>query len=127
MEFVFHYTGIRVRRLAPSLEFYTEVIGLSEVKRGEMPHGGIWVLLKDKTTGQHLELNWYPKGSRFDAKYTRGEELDHLAFHVKDVKAAYEELLANGATVAVSPEESEGTEVYVRDPDGIWIELLRSG
>jgi len=26
--------------------------------------------------------------------------------------------------VAVDPEHSKGTEVYVKDPDGIWIELL---
>jgi len=26
--------------------------------------------------------------------------------------------------VAVDPRHSKGTEVYVKDPDGIWIELL---
>jgi catechol 2,3-dioxygenase-like lactoylglutathione lyase family enzyme len=53
--------------------------------------------------------------------------MDHLAFVVKDAAKAYKELISRGATSAVSPRESKGTEVYVRDPDGIWIELLSSG
>jgi lactoylglutathione lyase len=125
VEFLFHYTGIRVRNLERSVKFYTEAIGLKEASRGTMAHGGVYVLLKDVKTGQLLELNWYPKGSRFFAVYRKGEELDHLAFYVKDVEAAYKELLKKGATVAVSPADSEGTEVYVKDPDGIWLELLR--
>jgi catechol 2,3-dioxygenase-like lactoylglutathione lyase family enzyme len=50
--------------------------------------------------------------------------MDHLAFVVADVKKAYGELIRKGAKPAVPPEKSEGTEVYVKDPDGIWIELL---
>jgi len=56
---------------------------------------------------QMLELNRYPESSKFYSEYAAGDELDHLAFVVKDVK--------------------KGTEVYVKDPDGIWIELLGSG
>jgi hypothetical protein len=53
--------------------------------------------------------------------------MDHLAFVVKDAARAYRELLVRGATSAVSPEESKGTEVHVKDPDGIGIEILSSG
>ena len=53
--------------------------------------------------------------------------MDHLAFVVKDARKAYKHLISKGATSDVSPKESEGTEVYVKDPDGIWIELLLSG
>lgn len=124
MKYRFHYTGIRVRDLNRSLKFYTKALGLKRVKGGTMPHGGKFVHLKGPGSPHILELNWYPEGSRFHTPYRRGEELDHLAFVVDDVKRAYEELLANGATAAVSPAESKGTEVYVKDPDGIWIELL---
>lgn len=71
-----------------------------------------------------LELNWYPKGTRFYTKYRKGEELDHLAFSVENVEKAYRELVKKGVHVAVRPSEATGTEVYVKDPDGIWIELL---
>lgn len=126
MKFRFYYTGIRVRNLKKSLDFYTKTMGMKVVGKGTMPHGGKYVHLKDSSSKQTLELNWYPAGSRFFSEYTAGEELDHLAFVVSDVKKAFKELVRKGAKVAVSPSESKGTEVYVRDPDGIWIELLKS-
>jgi len=124
VKYKFYYTGIRVRDLRRSLEFYTKVIGMRVVHRGTMPHGGKFVQLKGATSPQVLELNWYPKSTRFHTEYQVGEELDHLAFVVDDPKKVYAELIKNGATSAVSPKESKGTEVYVKDPDGIWIELL---
>jgi lactoylglutathione lyase len=126
LKFRLYYAGIRVTDMKRSLEFYTKVIGLKKVAGGTMPHGGKWAHLKDKDSKQLLELNWYPKGSRFYSEYSHGEELDHLGFVVKDVKKAYKHLLAHGATPAVTPAQSKGTEVYVKDPDGVWIELLQA-
>lgn len=120
----FRYTGIRVRDLDRSLAFYTEGFGMKVIGRGTMPHGGQYVQLRTPGSQQRLELNWYPNGSRFYAEYRNGEEMDHLAFLVDDVRAAYRELIRKGASPAVGPDHSEGTEVYVKDPDGIWIELL---
>jgi catechol 2,3-dioxygenase-like lactoylglutathione lyase family enzyme len=97
---------------------------MKKISRGKMPHGGRFVHLKSPGSPQRLELNWYPRSSRFYKKYTRGEELDHLAFYVKNVNIAYEKLVRKGADAAVKPSEAKGTEVYVKDPDGIWIELL---
>ena len=125
MRFRFYYAGIRVRDFRRSLRFYTKAVGLRVVARGTMPHGGRWAHLKGPGSAQVLELNWYPRGSRFYAPYRKGEEMDHLAFVVDDVRRAYRELLKKGAKSAVPPEKSEGTEVYVKDPDGIWIELLQ--
>jgi lactoylglutathione lyase len=127
MKFRFHYAGIRVRDLKRSVQFYTKAFGMKVVNKGTMPHGGKFVQLRGKGSEQTLELNWYPPGSKFFTEYVQGEEMDHLAFKVKDAAKAYAELISMGAPSAVSPEESKGTEVYVKDPDGIWIELLSSG
>lgn len=124
MQYRFYYTGIRVRNLKRSLDFYTKAFGMKVVNRGKMGHGGEYVQLVGNGSRQKLELNWYPPGSRFHTRYRKGEEMDHLAFVVEDVEKAYRELLQKGAKPAVPPEKSEGTEVYVKDPDGIWIELL---
>lgn len=124
MDFRFRYTGIRIRDLDRSLAFYRDLLGMKVVARGTMPHGGVYVHLATPGSHQRLELNWYPATSRFHTPYQAGEELDHLAFVVEDVEAALEELRRQGVEVAVGPEEAEDTEVYVRDPDGIWIELL---
>lgn len=125
MTYRFYYAGIRVRNLKRSLAFYRKAFGMRVVNEGTMNHGGKYVQLVGKGSRQTLELNWYPPGSRFYSSYRKGEEMDHLAFLVGDVRKAYRDLLRKGATSAVSPEQSEGTEVYVKDPDGIWIELLR--
>jgi lactoylglutathione lyase len=124
MRFWFTYTGIRVRDLDRSERFYVDILGMKKISRGNMPHGGRFVHLKSPGSPQRLELNWYPKGSRFYKKYARGEELDRLAFYVNNVRDAYEELTKKGADAAVKPSEAKGTEVYIKDPDGIWIELL---
>src|SRR5439155_21834423 len=120
----FYYAGIRVRDLKRSINFYTRAFGMKVVARGTMPHGGKYVHLVTPRTRMSLELNWYPKGSRFYVQYRKIEELDHLAFVVDDVKAAFKAVTRAGAKVAVDPDRSEGTEVYVKDPDGVWIELL---
>jgi catechol 2,3-dioxygenase-like lactoylglutathione lyase family enzyme len=89
-----------------------------------MPAGGIYVELKNRGSDQRLELNYYPPGSKFYEEYVEGSELDHLAFLCDDVRKSYEKALAGGATSAVEPwDEGSVTLAFVRDPDGVWIEL----
>lgn len=119
------YVGIRVTELERSHKFYTEALGVVEVRRGTTSEGGIWVLLEDPTSHQRLELNWYPKGSQYATPYSVGEGLDHIGVRVHDMAAAERNLLAAGATLAERYEEGGKLQVsYLRDPDGNWIELL---
>lgn len=122
-----HYSGIEVRDLRRSLRFY-RALGLKVIRRGTMSHGGKWVHLLDPTTKQRLELNWYPKGSRFFENYRTGSELDHIGFIVDDAVKWFNLLVRRGAKPAAKPfgDESE-TLAYVKDPDGIWIELIGPG
>jgi lactoylglutathione lyase len=119
------YTGIRVSDLRKSINFYRSIMGMRITRRGTMPHGGKYVAFRSPGSSQELELNWYPSRSKFYSKYRRGDELDHLAFGVGNVKAVLARLISKGVEVAVSLSEAKGvTEVYVKDPDGIWLELL---
>jgi lactoylglutathione lyase len=123
------YFGIRVTDLNRSVKFYTDLLGLKETSRGSMSEygggRGDWVLLKDETSGQRLELNAYPEGSRWHAPYEPGEGLDHIGFVVDDVPAAYEKLVASGAgPTDIDPVSTEGHQAFVIDPDGNWIELF---
>jgi lactoylglutathione lyase len=121
------YTGIRVRDLDESLRFYTQWLGMEVVERRQVtePTSGEVVGLRSPGSAQLLELNWYREGTRFGSPYTNGDELDHLAFEVDDVDAAIHELETRGVEVLVRSREIGGwREAFVRDPNGIWIELL---
>jgi len=121
----YFYTGIRVRSLERSIEFYRKVMGMKVTRRGRMHHGGVWVELKSPDSAQRLELNWYPAQSKFFTRYRKGEELDHLAFRVSDVGRAFKEIVAKGARPEVEPFREERYEfAFASDPDGIWIELI---
>lgn len=127
------YTGLRVRNLARSLRFYTKVMRFRVVSRGDgRPWGaGVWVGLTDPKSGGGLELNWYPKGSKYATPFTPGEALDHLGFFLGHVPRAtlereYARVVRGGARpTRITPEFSEGWTAYVTDPDGNWVELFR--
>jgi lactoylglutathione lyase len=119
------YAGIRVTNLTKSLRFFTKALGLTELRRGTMGHGGVWVLLHDRISHQQLELNWYPKGSKFATPFSPGEGLDHLGVRVQDVDAAGRRLKAAGARKIFDYRYRGRTVVgYYEGPDGIWIELI---
>src|SRR2546422_599287 len=72
-----------------------------------------------------LEPNSYPTESKFFTRYRGGEELDHLAFRVRDVNQAFREIVAHGAHPEVEPFKEDRYEfAFASDPDGIWIELI---
>lgn len=119
-----YYCGIEVRNLRRSIGFY-RTLGLKVSHRGTMVHGGKWVHLINPASKQRLELNWYPKGSKFYQQYRNGSELDHIGFIVDDAVKWFNFLVSRGARPAAKPfrDESE-TLAYVKDPDGVWIELI---
>lgn len=129
MKLRFTYCAVRVRDLKLSLKFYGGVMGLKQIGRGKMKHGGIYVLLEDEKTKQKLELNWYPKKSKFYTEYVVGEGIDHLGFIVEDVRKMHAKMISKGAVPAAAPwQEVSGDQRswigFVKDPNGIWIELI---
>jgi len=130
LDFRFIYTGIRVKNIEESLKFYSEVLGMVIVEPLEImgPTKGSVATLKSPGSEQVLELNYYEDDSPFCSRYANGEELDHIAFDVQDLTATVQELKRKGVEVLVEPGAIGGSigwkEAYVKDPNGIWIELL---
>lgn len=121
----FTYTGVRVRNLKRSLRFYKKVMGMRETLRGRMKAGGIYVQLRSPRSRQLFELNYYPPKAKYYERYDSGSELDHLAFWTRDVDKRFSGLTSGGAKVAVRPFSEDGYRLaFVKDPDGIWIELI---
>jgi len=125
------YTGIRVRDMAESLTFYTELLGMEIVDplQSTPPTEGQVVILRSPGSSQRLELNWYQPGSRFGPPYSTGEDLDHLWFECDDLLATIAALERRGVEVLIRPNEIGAgigwNEGFVKDPNGIWIELLQ--
>lgn len=121
------YAGIRVTDLQRSLAFYTDGVGLREIRRETMTHGGVWVLLQDPVSHQQLELNWYPPGSPYASAFVAGEGLDHLGFRVEDLERATRRLVSAGARPVERIERAgRPSLVYLTDPDGHWLELFHA-
>ncbi|HEV2230960.1 MAG TPA: VOC family protein [Thermoplasmata archaeon] len=119
------YTGIRVRDLEKSIQFYTSVLGMKVTGRTKLdPTGGETVGLVSEDGGHTLELNYYTPGSRFDAHYAGGEALDHLAFKVDDLDQALRDAAAAGHASVLEMNLDGARWAYITDPDGIHIELF---
>ena len=128
--FRFIYVGIRVRDMQESLDFYTKVFQMQIVDKLERtePTKGQVVTLKSPASDQLLELNYYEEGSKFGSEYKNGEELDHLAFDVENLLETVEELRQKGIEIVAEPFSIGSSigwkEAFVKDPNGIWIEIL---
>ena len=128
------YVGIRVTSLERSVKFYEDVLGMKVLRTGDFikAGGGKYVLMGDKVSGQRIELNWYPPGSKYATKYVQGEGLDHIGVKVASVSDKIKELRTKGAEVVDIPKSLATQELsrdftlhigFVKDPDGIWIGL----
>jgi len=117
------HTMVRVTDLDASLEFYCKLLGLTEVRRKDVP-AGRFTLVFLAAPGQEdaqveLTYNWDPE------EYTGGRNFGHLAYEVEDIYAACRRLADGGVVISRPPRD--GRMAFVRSPDGISIELLQKG
>ncbi|HTP55086.1 MAG TPA: VOC family protein [Thermoplasmata archaeon] len=119
------YTGLRVTNLPRALAFAERGLGLRELRRGKVPGAGTWVLMEDPVSHQRIELNHYPKASKFATPFAAGEALDHLGVRVSSIAAAGRRLRQAGA-LRRHTVRWRGTVVveFWEGPDGLWVELI---
>jgi len=123
------HTMIRVGDLERSLAFYTQVLGMTLLRRKEYPDGRFtlaFVGYGPESEGAALELthNWDTAG------YERGNGFGHVALEVEDAAAACAEIKKRGGLVTrEAGPMKHGTTViaFVEDPDGYPIELIQKG
>ena len=124
------HTMVRVKDLDASLNFYTTVLGLQEIRRFDNEQGRytlVFLAASDDLSAAkenmapcvELTYNWDTED------YTGGRNFGHLAYEVDNIYEYCQQLQDKGITINRPPRE--GRMAFVRSPDGISIELLQKG
>jgi lactoylglutathione lyase len=125
-KFTYLHTMLRVKNLEDSVNFYTSLLGMQELRRNDVPDGKYTLVFlgyggeKDHTV---LELT-YNYGVD---EYELGTAFGHLAVGVPDISGTVERLRQAGAKISREPGPVKfGTTViaFVEDPNGYKIELI---
>lgn len=120
------HTMIRVHDLERSVRFYTEVLGLREQRRKVLEKADATLVFLADEAGHHaIELTYNHDGRGYEL----GNQFGHFALGVADLEAARAELAARGIEFSRGPYRvSEGGSMiaFIRDPDGIEIELIET-
>jgi lactoylglutathione lyase len=120
----FLHTSITVRQMEESLRFYTEVLGLVADGRRAIPENRAEIaFVRDPESGARVELTHWDGKDAFEP----GEQLDHLAFEVRDLDAFLTRARGLGVRVAKEPYRLSGGSgriAFVLDPNDVWIELI---
>lgn len=122
----FAHVMLRVRNLEESIDFYTNVLGMSIQKRmenSEYKYTLVFLGYGDISNHTVLELtyNWG------DHEYDHGNAFGHLCMQVDDVYKACDDVKAKGGIVTREAGPLKGgTQIiaFIKDPDGYSIELI---
>lgn len=124
------HTMVRTSNVDESLNFYCNLLGMSEVRRKESEKGRFTLIFlaadgdkeraeSEKSPLLELTYNWDPE------EYTGGRNFGHLAFRVDNIYETCQKLADGGVTINRPPRD--GYMAFVKSPDGISVELLQKG
>ena len=121
----FLHTMIRVGNMEQSVNFYTNCLGMRELRRRDVPDGQYTLVFIGYGDGPEIELTYNYGVDR----YEQGTAFGHLAIGVPDAAAACDRVRhAGGKVTREAGPVKFGTTViaFVEDPDGYKIELIES-
>jgi lactoylglutathione lyase len=118
---------LRVGDLQRSIDFYTNVLGMTVLRRKDYPEGRFTLAFvgygdEDKEAVLELTHNWDT------ARYDLGNGYGHVALEVEDAYKSCEEVKKRGGRVTrEAGPMKHGTTViaFVEDPDGYKIEFIQ--
>jgi lactoylglutathione lyase len=120
------HTMIRVKDLDRSVGWYRDALGLREESRRVLAKGDATILfLTDGGAEHRIELTYNHDGRDYDL----GNQFGHFAFGVDDLDVERARLEKLGVSFARGPYQvvSGGSRIaFIKDPDGIEIELIET-
>ncbi|MFB6253955.1 MAG: VOC family protein [Halobacteriaceae archaeon] len=122
MNGILDHTMMRVEDLEASLDWYTGHLDYEEKGRWEADTFTNVFLGPENTDEESalLELTYNHDNRTYDL----GDAWGHIAVRVRDVYAAYEQLMSEGVSDYRDPDSCGGHYAFVKDPDGHEIELV---
>lgn len=148
-DYVFNHTMLRVKDPAPSLDFYTRVLGMRLLRRLDFEEGRFSLYFLAHTQGHDvpqdtserqrytfareavLELthNWGSESD--DSRYHNGNSeprgFGHICFSVPDIHAACARFETLGVPFVKPLERGMKNVAFIADPDGYWVEIVQAG
>ncbi len=118
------HTRYRLNDLERSVKFYTEVLGLEEVRRHKSPRGSELVFLKAPESEELIELCHFPSSGPVEVQ----ADLTHLAFSVDSLEEFGKHLTSLGLKFSDGPSmraDGSGGIAFVDAPEGYEIELIQ--
>lgn len=120
------HTMLRVGNLDRSVEFYTNVLGMKQLRRKDYPDGEFTLAFlgygdESDTSVLELTFNWGTD------HYDPGSGFGHIAIEVPDVYKACEKMRQCGGKIIrdAGPMNAGSTIIaFLEDPDGYQIELI---
>jgi lactoylglutathione lyase len=120
------HASITVKDMNESLNFYCKTLGLKLSSRREIPENKAEIAFVSSSDGDNIgiELTYWKEKK----DWTDGDQLDHIAFIVDDTRKSVEEFRRKGVEIAKEPYSLSGSKsviAFIKDPNGIWLELIQ--
>ena len=116
------HTRYRVDDLDKTIDFYTQVLGLTEISRKKSPRGSELVFLKTSQSEELIEICSFPNSGPVHVQ----ADLTHLAFEVESLSEFGRHLASMGLKYSDGPTLSPngGGFAFIDAPEGYEIELI---
>ena len=117
------HTRYRVNDLEKTVTFYTQILGLEEVRRHKSPRGSELVFLKAPESEETIEICSFPSSGPVQVQ----ADLTHVAFEVDSLEAFGQHLAKHGLKYSDGPtlKSNGGGFAFVDAPEGYEIELIQ--
>ncbi len=117
------HTMVRVNDIDASLNFYCDLLGLTELRRIDNEAGRFTLVFLaapgNESAQVELTHNWDPE------ELEGGRNFGHLAYQVENIYDTCQRLKDGGVTINRPPRD--GYMAFVRSPDNISVEILQDG
>ena len=117
------HTRYRVNDLERTVKFYTEILGLAEIRRHKSPRGSELVFLKAPQSEELIEITYFPGSGPVQVQ----ADLTHLAFEVDSLVDFEQHLAKFGLKYSDGPTTSGTGTIFafIDAPEGYEIELIQ--